>query len=234
MERKAVVDATNAFTEELIVQQLSDQFKDLYAVRPQIIAEGSKKLCDNSPTNLIGSTILFQNRDQYLERFDRTSYKSPPKLISPIKIIHDVPLFVYSSEIRDYQDLSLTAETVYYKQCMGELSGVVTQGEYAGLLVTPVHPLMREDGMCISRIWNDSHTSYNSCLPYGFVRGFEDKSFREQQIASSIQNDVNVKYKMLVESYSAGSWTSDLFVDLCTQIGIPIDAEQFTSIRHPR
>lgn len=227
MERKLMIDTSTSDTDESILEKLPPRIRDIYTMRPNIIKASSGRLCHYSPVNFIGASIVIQHLDEYQDAYTKKGFPIPDILETPYQLLHDIPLAIYQKDVSRYVSVDITADTIFLKRCMGEIAGVVTQGVYTGMLVTPIHNVDVSQGMCISRLWNDSVLKDNpkSYSPNGFITN-------EYNIALAIERSIKEYFYDVVVSASDDTSLSDLFISNSRQNGIYVDDEQFVSIMH--
>lgn len=199
----------------------------LYLLREGIIAEASKSVCETTPENISGSLVIATMYNDLREIYTSGNQAIPERLMeNPITVISNLPCYIKNSS--GYIPLNEFAPTTIIKHALGALSGVITDGRYAGMIVTPIIKNEQYVGLNLKRMYNDTMIEFTT--PYSFTNQANDYSLE------SIESSTDVlalqlfrkKYQLYTQDFT---WHSEFLAYMTSTLGIPFNIQRFAYTR---
>lgn len=209
-----------------------------------LLAQGTKglllkdnmALCYSAPLNFAGSLLLAQQKDVFINAITTAGYRPSEELLNPIDHMKNVQVSGTAC---------VTGEMVIKKVCGVMNVGLVTTGPLSGLLVTDGSGWDRPiDRLAYPvRIFNDEPLPSDPMRYHPYpprfleINGVTVNEPIKGTPVESFHNELYERFKVLYADYANNLkiklgyperlFVSDMLFDLCEQMGIPVDRQNF-------
>lgn len=204
--------------------QLPPRIQKLSLSYPGIVRSTNRELCSRTPANLIQALSLSVFRS-YFETSIRSITGVEVHVINPIVIRSDVLLSIKSPIDQRLYSLDRDEHPVLWKLYPGVISGVVTEGPYAGLIVIPRTAYDSELSYGVAQfLFNGTSLTQHDSLPYCSVVCNNEQDPTFTLVKPELKQAILSLRELLIQRFAAQS-TGELFVQLCSLANIPLSRE---------
>ena len=170
--------------------------------------------------NFIGALLVKLHQERFSDIYRSEHCPLIGPIAKPFEIYNNVPLFIEKQEGLLLSELNATR--ILRKNLCGRDIAVVLEGDIPGIFLNSIPGLNPNEGMTISRLWNNELITYQTTGPYQSIT--TNGHFGDIYLGDKFSNEMTE----IFGQYRDYEWrTIDLFAHLATLNGINIDNKDF-------